>query len=34
MPLRTVAGETEPDERLLDGVEEPGYVTEYRDAHS
>ncbi len=34
VPLRTVAGETEPDERLLDGVEEPGYVAEYRDAHS
>ena len=34
VPLRTVAGETEPDERLLEGVEEPGYVAEYRDAHS
>jgi nitroimidazol reductase NimA-like FMN-containing flavoprotein (pyridoxamine 5'-phosphate oxidase superfamily) len=34
VPLRTVAGEAEPDERLLEGVEEPGYVAEYRDTHS
>jgi len=34
VPLRTVAGETIPDDRLIDGVEEPGYVGEYRDAHS
>ena len=33
-PLRTVAGEPIPDDRLLEGVEEPGYVAEYRDAHS
>lgn len=34
VPLRTVAGEPIPDDRLLDGVAEPGYVGEYRDARS
>ena len=34
IPLRTVAGEPIPDDRLLDGVAEPGYVGEYRDARS
>jgi nitroimidazol reductase NimA-like FMN-containing flavoprotein (pyridoxamine 5'-phosphate oxidase superfamily) len=34
LPLQTVAGEPIPDDRLLDGVAEPGYVAEYRDARS
>lgn len=34
VPLRTVAGEPIPDDRLLDGVAEPGYVGAYRDARS
>jgi nitroimidazol reductase NimA-like FMN-containing flavoprotein (pyridoxamine 5'-phosphate oxidase superfamily) len=34
IPLRTVAGEPIPDDRLLEGVTEPGYVGEYRRARS
>lgn len=34
IPLRTVAGEPIPDERLLDGLDEPEYVTEYRRTRS
>jgi uncharacterized protein len=34
IPLRTVAGEPIPDDRLLEGVEEPGYVGDYRRARS
>ena len=30
LPLRTVPGDPEPDPRLPDGVEPPGYVTGYR----
>jgi nitroimidazol reductase NimA-like FMN-containing flavoprotein (pyridoxamine 5'-phosphate oxidase superfamily) len=32
IPLRTVAGEPIPDDRLLEGVAEPSYVAEYRAA--
>jgi len=34
IPLRTVAGEPIPDDRQLDGLDEPGYVAEYRRARS
>ena len=34
IPLRTVAGEPMPDDRLLDGVAEPAYVAEYRAERS
>ncbi len=30
LPLRTVPGEPDPDPRLPDGIEPPGYVTDYR----
>jgi len=30
IPLNTVTGNPIPDERLMDGVETPGYVTRYR----
>ena len=34
IPLRTVAGEALPDEGLPDGLAEPPYVGEYRQARS
>jgi len=34
IPLRTVAGEPIPDDRLLAGVDEPSYVGDYRQARS
>lgn len=34
IPLRTVAGEPIPDERLLPGLDEPSYVGDYRQARS
>ncbi len=34
VPLRTVAGDPIPDDRLLDGLAEPDYVAEYRRARS
>lgn len=34
IPLREVAGEPIPDDRLVDGVVEPGYVVDYRQARS
>jgi nitroimidazol reductase NimA-like FMN-containing flavoprotein (pyridoxamine 5'-phosphate oxidase superfamily) len=34
VPLRTVAGKPIPDDRLLDGLAEPGYVAEYRAERS
>jgi uncharacterized protein len=30
LPLRTVPGEPEPDPQLLEGIEAPGYVTDYQ----
>ena len=30
LPIRTVPGEPDPDPELRDGVEPPGYVTDYR----
>ena len=34
IPLRTVAGDPVPDDRLVEGVAEPGYVVAYRRARS
>ncbi len=34
IPLRTVAGEALPDERLAEGLTEPDYVAGYRHARS
>jgi hypothetical protein len=34
IPLRTVAGEAQPDEGMADGTTEPDYVSEYRQARS